>query len=239
VLVVKRIVGIGALLIALVLGGIFFYGVHTVRASFPQSSGEIELAGLDNLVQVKRDDLGVPNIYAENIEDLFFAQGYVHAQDRFWEMDVRRHITAGRLSEMFGESQVETDSFLRTLGWRKIAEQELTLLSEKSHQILDSYSAGVNAYLADHQGSEVSLEYAVLGLQNPDYTIEDWVPADSVAWLKALAWDLRGNMEDEIYRAIMSASVGVAQTEKLYPGLPHSPSIGRLWKSGARRRWRI
>jgi penicillin amidase len=228
VLVVKRIVGIGALLIALLLGGIFFYGVHTVRASFPQSSGEIELAGLDNLVQVKRDDLGVPNIYAENIEDLFFAQGYVHAQDRFWEMDVRRHITAGRLSEMFGESQVETDSFLRTLGWRKIAEQELTLLSEKSHQILDSYSAGVNAYLADHQGSEVSLEYAVLGLQNPDYTIEDWVPADSVAWLKALAWDLRGNMEDEIYRAIMSASVGVAQTEKLYPDYPfaqHRPIV--------------
>ncbi len=225
---IKRILGIGALLIALSLGGIFFYGLHTVRSSYPQSSGEVELAGLTNSVQVKRDDLGIPNIYAESISDLFFAQGYVHAQDRFWEMDVRRHITAGRLSEMFGENQVETDSFLRTLGWRKIAEEELGLLSPKSNQILDSYSAGVNAYLADHHGSEVSLEYAVLGLQNPDYTIEDWVPADSVAWLKALAWDLRGNMEDEIYRAIMSASVGVEETEKLYPDYPfaqHRPIV--------------
>ncbi len=225
---VKRILGIGALLIALLLGGVFFYGLHTVRSSYPQSSGEIELAGLTNPVQVKRDDLGIPNIYAENISDLFFAQGYVHAQDRFWEMDVRRHITAGRLSEMFGKSQIEADSFLRTLGWRKIAEEELDLLSPKSIQILDSYSAGVNAYLADHQGSDVSLEYAVLALQNPDYTIEDWVPADSVAWLKALAWDLRGNMEDEIYRAIMSASVGVDETEKLYPDYPfaqHRPIV--------------
>ncbi len=147
---IKRILGIGALLIALLLGGVFFYGLHTVRSSYPQSSGEIELAGLTNPVQVKRDDLGIPNIYAENISDLFFAQGYVHAQDRFWEMDVRRHITAGRLSEMFGKSQIEADSFLRTLGWRKIAEEELDLLSPKSIQILDSYSAGVNAYLADH-----------------------------------------------------------------------------------------
>ena len=225
---IKRILGTLVLLLVLVLGGVVFFGVHTVRESYPHTSGEVELVGLTSSVHVKRDGLGVPNIYAENIGDLFYAQGFVHAQDRFWEMDVRRHITSGRLSEMFGESQLETDSFLRTLGWRKIAEEEITLLSPKSLQILDSYSAGVNAYLAERQGSKISLEYAVLSLQNPDYTVEDWVPADSVAWLKALAWDLRGNMEEEIYRAIMSASVGVEETEKLYPDYPfaqHRPIV--------------
>ncbi len=195
----------------LALVGIGGYALHLVRAPFPQTSGELQVPGLQAEVEVIRDDLGIPNIYADSIEDLFFAQGFVHAQDRFWEMDVRRHITAGRLSEMFGASQVPTDTFLRTLGWRRIAEQEVELLSERSRVILNSYSAGVNAYLAERSGGELGLEYSVLSLQNPDYTPEPWGPADSVAWLKALAWDLRGNMGDEIYRAVMSASMGFRQ----------------------------
>lgn len=216
------------LVVVLGIGTVVLFGVHTVRASFPQMSGEVSVDGLDATVTVIRDDLGVPSIYADGIDDLFFAQGYVHAQDRFWEMDVRRHITAGRLSEMFGESQVSTDAFLRTLGWRRIAEQEVPLLSARSQQILDAYSRGVNAYLAEHAGDQLSLEYAVLGLQNPDYRPEPWVPADSVAWLKALAWDLRSNMDDEVYRAVMSGSAGVDETEKLFPPYPfaaHRPIV--------------
>ena len=223
-----RVLGVIGLVIALAVGGVVLYGVHTVRASFPVVSGELTVDGLTAPVTVIRDDLGIPQLYAEGLEDLFAAQGYVHAQDRFWEMDVRRHITAGRLSEMFGESQVTTDSFLRTLGWRRVAEQELPMLSARSRRILDAYASGVNAYLADHRGDRLSLEYAVLGLQNPDYQPEPWTPADSVSWLKALAWDLRGNMEDEVYRSIMSASVGVEQTEKLFPPYPfaeHRPIV--------------
>ncbi len=87
-----------------------YWGVSTVRASFPQTTGEIRLDSLSGQVEVKRDAMGVPQIYADNETDLFRAQGYVQAQDRFYEMDVRRHVTAGRLSEMFGEGQVETDS---------------------------------------------------------------------------------------------------------------------------------
>lgn len=225
---VKRIFGVIALVLVLILGGIALFGVHTVRSSYPDADGELALEGVSAPVEVKRDSLGIPQIYADNIADLFFAQGYVHAQDRFWEMDVRRHITAGRLSEMFGESQIETDAFLRTLGWRKIAEEEVGMLSDRSIEILEAYSAGVNAYIADRSGADLSLEYAVLSLQNPSYTVEPWVPADSVAWLKALAWDLRGNMVDETYRAIMSASVGVTETEKLFPAYPfaeHRPIV--------------
>ena len=223
-----RVLGVLGLVLLLGLGGAVLFGVHTVRASFPVTSGTLTVAGLKAPVTVIRDDLGIPQIYAESLEDLFAAQGYAHAQDRFWEMDVRRHITAGRLSEMFGESQVTTDSFLRTLGWRRVAEEELPMLSARSRRILDSYAIGVNAYLAEHRGAELSLEYAVLGLQNPDYQPEPWTPADSVSWLKALAWDLRGNMEDEIYRSIMSASVGVEETEKLFPPYPfaeHRPIV--------------
>jgi penicillin amidase len=223
-----RVLGVLGLVVLLALGGLVAFVVHTVRASAPQTAGEIALPGLRASVTVTRNDLGVPDIYASSLPDLFYAEGYVHAQDRFWEMDVRRHITSGRLSEMFGKSQVDTDAFIRTLGWRRIAEQEVGMLSARSRQILDAYSAGVNAYLADHSGDRLSLEYAVLGLQNPDYRPEPWTPADSVAWVKALAWELRSNMDDEIYRAVMAQSAGVEQTEKLFPPYPfatHRPIV--------------
>ncbi len=161
-----RVLIVIGLVVVLLVGAVGLFAWHTVRASFPQVSGEVTTPGLTAPVTVVRDSLGIPQIYADGLEDLFFAQGYVHAQDRFWEMDVRRHITSGRLSEMFGKSQVTTDSFLRTLGWRRIAEQELPLLSQRSRVILDSYSKGVNAYLATHADDRISLEYAVLGLQN-------------------------------------------------------------------------
>jgi penicillin amidase len=217
-----RVIGVIGLVILLALGGVALYAVHTVRASFPVTSGEVEVPGLAASVTVTRNDLGIPDLYASSLEDLFFAQGYVHAQDRFWEMDVRRHITAGRLSEMFGADQVSTDAFLRTLGWHRIAEQEVELVSDRSRRILDSYAAGVNAYLAERQGAQLSLEYAILGLQNPDYEPEPWTPADSVAWLKALAWDLRSNMDDEVERSIMAGSVGVDETERLFPPYPYA-----------------
>lgn len=214
---------LGSLGIVLVLGlliGVSF-GQYSVKRSFPQVSGEIALPGLISSVEVLRDERGVPTLYADNVADMFFAQGYVHAQDRFYEMDVRRHITAGRLAEMFGEDQVPTDAFLRTMGWRAVAEQELDLLDDRSREILASYAQGVNAYLQDRSPADISLEYSILGVINPDYEIQPWGPADSVAWLKALAWDLRGNMADEIYRTMMASSVGVARAQTLYPPYPY------------------
>lgn len=198
-----------------------FWSVDTVRASFPQTTGSLQLEGLSAPVTVKRDANGIPQLYADTAEDLFRAQGYVHAQDRFWEMDVRRHLTAGRLSEMFGESQVETDAFLRTLGWREVAEKEYdTKLSKTTKKYLLAYSEGVNSYLADHSGDEISLEYAALGFVN-DYKPRKWTPVDSVAWLKAMAWDLRGNMQDEIDRALLAGRLSKKQIEELYPEYPY------------------
>ena len=205
-----------------------YWSVSTVRASYPQTNGTIQLAGLDSNVEVKRDSYGIPQIYADSDADLFRAQGFVQAQDRFWEMDVRRHMTAGRLSEMFGSGQVETDSFLRTLGWRKVAQEEYdTVLSDETKKNLQSYADGVNAYLKDRDGKDISVEYAALGFTN-DYKPTEWTPVDSVAWLKAMAWDLRGNMQDEIDRSLMTSRLDADQIEDLYPAYPydkHKPIV--------------
>lgn len=206
------------LALALVLAGV---GGWTVRRSFAQYEGVARLTGLSAPVTVYRDAQGIPQVYAKTADDLYRAQGYVHAQERFWEMDFRRHVTSGRLAEMFGAKQVQTDTFLRTMGWRRVAQQEWDLLSADSRRYLTAYADGVNAWLRDHQGSRASLEYAVLGLQNSGYRIEPWNPVDSLAWLKAMAWDLRGNMAQEIERgALLGAGLSRAQVEQLYPAYP-------------------
>jgi penicillin amidase len=217
---------IGALILALVAGaGGFFYFKsylpNTVAPkSFPQIDGEIQMDGLDGTVDIYRDQMGIPHIYATTSHDLFFAQGYVHAQERFWQMDAWRHIGSGRLSEMFGSGQAETDAFLRTLGWRQTAEAEWEQLDPESKAILQAYTDGVNAYLKDHTDTALSLEYAVLGLLSPDYEIEAWTPIHSLTWGKAMAWDLRGNMGEEIERAVLLKTLTPEQVAQLFPSYP-------------------
>ncbi|MFB9312729.1 penicillin acylase family protein [Nocardioides plantarum] len=195
-------------------------GVVLVRRSFPQTTGEVELPGLTGTAEVVRDDHGIPQIYADTTEDLMRAQGYVHAQERFYEMDVRRHATAGRLSEMFGAKTLETDAYVRTMGWRRVAEAEVPLLDPDTRVALDAYAQGVNAYLEDRSPSEIALEYTLLNAGGLGYVPEPWTAVDSLAWLKAMAWDLRGNMADEIDRSLTAAAVGRERTEQLWPAAP-------------------
>jgi penicillin G amidase len=214
--------------LALVLVAGLVTGVVLTRRPFPETDGSLTLAALDGEVEVVRDEHGIPQIYADTTADLMRAQGFVHAQDRFFEMDVRRHVTAGRTAELFGEAGVETDEFVRTMGWRRVAEQELALLEPDTRAALEAYSEGVNAYLDDRSPSELALEYTVLGLSGLDYEPEDWTPVDSLAWLKAMAWDLRGNMEDEIARVLLAVDHRRDQVEQLYPEYPydeHAPIV--------------
>ncbi|MFI6855910.1 penicillin acylase family protein [Streptomyces sp. NPDC050416] len=212
-------------LVLALIGGLAFgayWSISTVRASFPQTKGSLTLKGLSGPVEVKRDGYGIPQIYASSDADLFMAQGYVQAQDRFYEMDVRRHMAAGRLSEMFGKSQVDNDEFLRTLGWERVAKQEYdTKLSAATKKYLQAYAEGVNSYLQGKDGKDISLEYAALGFTN-DYKPQKWTPVDSVSWLKAMAWDLRSNMQDEIDRALLTSRLGPKQIAELYPQYPYS-----------------
>ncbi|CAB4723092.1 MAG: penicillin acylase family protein [Actinobacteria bacterium] len=225
-----RLTAYAVAVLALVLVAGLITGVAVVRHSFPQVSGEATLPGLVGDVEVIRDEHGIPQLYGDSIEDLARGQGYVQAQERFFEMDVRRHATAGRLAELFGEDGVESDEFVRTMGWRRVAEQELGLLQPETRSWLEAYADGVNAYLAGHSTAEIALEYTVLDLGGLDYEPEDWTPVDSLAWLKAMAWDLRGNMSDEIDRVLTAADVGATRAAELFPAYPydlHAPIVGQ------------
>ena len=239
---IGRVLGlllIGVVIIAFLLtAGAFYYFKSYLPAkvaplSLPQTSGEIHLQGLDGVVDIYRDHIGIPHIYASSSHDLFFAQGFVHAQDRFWQMDAWRHIGSGTLSEMFGKGQMETDSFLRTLGWRETAQAEWDGMGLESRAILQAYTDGVNAYLKDHNGTAVSLEYAVLSLLSPDYKIEPWTPVNSLTWGKAMAWDLRGNMSEEIERAVLLKTLTPRQVDQLFPPYPsdHPVIVNKLGNS--------
>ncbi len=212
--------GVGVVVLVLIAG--LVTAVVVVRHSFPQTTGSIAVPGLDARTTVVRDAHGIPQVYAGTSHDLFYAQGFVQAQDRFFEMDVRRHTTAGRLSEMFGEATLPVDKTIRTMGWRRVAEQELSRLSPDTQSYLQAFSDGVNAYLHDHTPAQISLEYTLLARTGLDYMVEDWTPADSVAWLKAMAWDLRGNMDDEIQRGLLSATRTPAEIAELFPGYPYA-----------------
>lgn len=214
----RRIAVAVAALLVVVLGIVAVLAVTWVRRPFPTTDGEITLPGLTGKVSVLRDDRGIPQIYADSADDLFKAEGFVHAQDRFFEMDLRRHITAGRLSELVGEGGLETDRVIRTLGWRRVAEAELPTLKPETRRYLQAYADGVNAYI-DRQGdpAKMSLEYVVLGQKVKDYRVEDWTPADSLAWLKAMAWDLRGDYSAELMRARLAGSMSINQINELFP----------------------
>jgi penicillin amidase len=191
------------------------------QQSFPQIDGEIQLEGLDHPVDIYRDSFGVPHIYAVSERDLMFAQGYVHAQDRFWQMDFWRHQGSGRLSELLGASTLEEDLFLRTLGWERIAEEEFALMDPSKQAIFEAYAAGVNAYLADHQGSVISLEYAFLPLINPDYVPPPWTPINTLTWGKAMAWELgNGQLNREITYSMLLHDLPQDTIDFLLPAYP-------------------
>lgn len=228
-LIGRIIIGALILLVVAAAGGFYYFKNHLPKAvaptSFPQVDGELQLEGLEGRVDIYRDSMGIPHIYASTTHDLYFAQGYVHAQDRFWQMDTWRHIGSGELSKMFGAGQVETDAFIRTLGWRKVAEAEWQALTPDLRAILQAYTDGVNAYLKDRGGTALSLEYAILGLLSPEYEIEAWTPIHSLTWGKAMAWDLRGNMGAEIERAVLLNTLTPEQLRQLFPAYPQDHPV--------------
>ena len=151
---------------------------------------------------VARDAAGIAHITADTPHDLFFAQGYVHASERMWQMEVWRHISAGRLAEVFGASQLDTDKFIRTLGWRVAAQRDLDAVAPPARAVLDAYTQGVNAWLDGHRGS-LGLAFLVAGV-----TPEPWTDLDTIAWGKVQAWNLGGNFDSEVFRYLADAAAG-------------------------------
>ena len=175
------------LIIAIVAGVV---GFLVVRRPFPQTDGNLYLPGLQAPVDVYRDEYGVPHIFASNIHDLFMAQGFVHSQDRFWQMEFSRRAGSGTLSEVLGEATLSNDIFIRTIGWHRVAREEERLLGEEELAVMEAYADGVNAY----QESEdvYGLEFTVLGLTGVQYTPDPWTPYNTLTYAKLMAWTLAG-----------------------------------------------
>lgn len=211
-----------------------------VRRPLPATGGEVRIDGLSAEVEVIRNARGVPQIFADTATDLFRAQGYVHAQDRFFEMDYRRHVTSGRLAELVGDDEdaIESDAMMRTLGLRRVAEQELALLSPETSTYLQAYADGVNDYLRGRETSEIAVEYSVLSISTTVEAVEPWTPLDSLTWLKGVAWDLRNVYDSELQRAIVYTAVrDVGRVEELFPPFPEevNATVLELGASGPLR----
>jgi penicillin amidase len=232
---IKRLFWVVVILVVILVAvGTSLVGALTLRG-FPTTQGTLAIAGLEHAVRVSRDRTGIPSIEADTPHDLFLAQGYVHAQDRMWQMEVWRHISAGRLSELFGSSTLMEDRFIRTLGWRQAAERDLAALSPDARAVVDAYAMGVNAWIDDHQGS-LSLPFVVAGFRAGlggfgGYQLEPWTAVDTLAWQKVQAWQLGGNFNSEIFRMLADAKLGdPARTDELFPA--YDPTMPVITPSG-------
>lgn len=210
---------VAVLVVTLVAGGLLAW---ISGRAIPQVSGTLRVAGLRDPVTVQRDAAGIIQITADSPHDLFLAQGYVHAQERMWQMELWRHISAGRLAELFGADEVKTDRFIRTLGWRQAAQRDLDAASQTAKDALQAYADGVNDWLAANQG-RLGLAFVVSGLLSGKggglggYQPESWTPLDSVAWAKVEAWSLGGDYTAELFRQLADQRIGRQATDQLFP----------------------
>ncbi len=196
---------LGAAAFAVILGLAVF-----IWSSLPQTSGMREIAGLDAPVEVLRDADDIVTIRAANELDAYRALGFVHAQERLWQMDSMRRVGAGRLSEIIGESTLEIDRLMRSLELYREAEKQLKRLSPEALAAGEAYADGVNAYIA--QQSILPAEFLALG-----YALEPWKPADSLVWGNLMALQLSGDWRDELLRVRLLRRLSEEQVAFLWP----------------------
>jgi penicillin G amidase len=194
------------------------------RRALPRTSGTLRVAGLEAPVTVRRDRWGSPHVEAGSLGDALFAEGFLHAQDRLWQMDSYRRVAAGRVSEFAGEDTLPVDRLMRTLGIRRAAEREAAALEPELAALLDRFCAGINAGAAAAEAPP--LEFRLLGLG-----WEPWSPVDVLGLGKLLAFGLSTNWERELLRADMLRALGPELTARLDPTYPAGNPIveQRAW----------
>lgn len=219
---VRLATGLAKLLAGLVLA-LLLFGAGTwfqVRGALPPYAGRFEAKGLKAPVEILRDSHAVPHIIAGSIEDAAFGLGFVHAQDRFWQMELMRRLGQGRLSEILppaiiGSGIVDTDRTMRGLGVYHAATDSVGALSPAIRSILEAYAAGVNAWLADDD-RQYGLELTLIKLLSGGrYRPERWQPADSMVWAKLMALQLDGNWRGELLRLRLAKKIGEDATKFL------------------------
>ncbi|HEV3306618.1 MAG TPA: penicillin acylase family protein [Candidatus Sulfotelmatobacter sp.] len=199
------------LIVILLTAGVIGYAFFVTRSALPQLDGNISVNGLSARVKVTRDGHGVPAIEAATLEDLFFAQGYVTAQDRLWQMDVMRRFGSGELSEVLGEDTLKVDREQRILGLRAAAKKSLGTASPRDRVYFDAYARGVNAFI-ESRGNALPIEFHIL-----KYHPKPWQAEDSIVIANQMVKDLNFyTFGDTLAREKILAKLGPELTADLY-----------------------
>jgi len=196
--------------LCILIGAAWFY--WAAHSSLPQVDGTLKVAGLKAPVNVMRDAQGMPHIRASSMEDAIFAQGYVTAQDRLWQMDITRHFAAGELAELLGPDLVRNDREQRILMLPLLAERAAAALSPEERALSNAYCAGVNAFIESHR-DRLPIEFRVLRYQPKPWRVEDSFLIGA-NMMKALN---HGTANDELIREVITAKLGPELTAELYP----------------------
>lgn len=202
--------------VVFLIGGAALLFWQTKRAE-PVYSGEVSLQGLRHPVRVQIGPHGVPSVRSEDIEDLLFAQGYLVARERMWQMDLMRRAAQGRLAEVLGPEALDADRFFRTLGLQVSARRALADLEGPHRVMLAAYARGVNSY-RERLGDRLPIEYRIAGFEPTP-----WDPEDSLAIGALMAWTLSYNLREELTFLRVAARVGPDRARELFPPDPELP----------------
>ena len=189
-------------------------GILWLRTSLPVANGLISVEGLTAPVSITRDGNGIPHISGVSQPDVYFGLGFVHAQDRLWQMEIARRAGAGRLSEIFGERTLSADKYLRGLGFYRAAKTSLNHYDKVNRALIEAYSNGINAYLMSRKGS-LPIEFLVFRHQP-----ELWTAADAVVSAKMMSQKLGANAHSELLRHSLGRKLTARQLEELWPPYP-------------------
>ena len=210
---------------------IIIAGIVIFRMPLPDHEIDVTGLPLSDFVEVIRDERGIPHIYGTNVDDILFAQGYVHAQDRFWQLEFWSHLSTGRLASLIGEPGVGADLLFRTFGFHKVALEEYENLEPEFKNDLINYTAGINAYIESRPQNRLSLEHFVLQFLNPDYVVGTYEPHYPLAWAKMMAYDLNGNYTSEISNSKTFNTLSPEIYNLLIPPYPEEhPYIVEEWE---------
>src|SRR5262245_23204629 len=171
-----------------------------------QTEGELKLPGLKEPVEVLRDRWGIAHIYAKNQHDLFYAQGFVAAQDRLFQIDLWRRVAVGQTAEIFGEEGIEADRFARLVLYRGDMEREWKSYAPDTQEIATAFTEGINAYI-DQCGDKLPIEFQLLG-----YQPGKWRPEDVLGRMSGII--MTSNWQREVARSMLIARLGVERARQ-------------------------
>ncbi|MFL5828146.1 MAG: penicillin acylase family protein, partial [Thermoleophilaceae bacterium] len=209
----RRTTGLAGVLAAAAGVGSAAFWFQLFRRPLPRTTGTIEVAGLEAPVTIARDRLGVPRVEARTSADLCFAFGFLHAQERLWQLEFYRRVGAGTLAEMVGPEALQVDRTMRTLGMKRVSEREVEHLPERDREILEAYASGVNAGVAQQHAPPLELQLLRV-------TPAPWTPADTLVIRRILALGFSTNMETELFRAELVRKIGIERAALLEPRYP-------------------